>query len=86
MKEDVVIVSLDESNFRCDSFRRYKWKFTPKLGTVSKVLESKVLEVEAGLEPVIGMGTKKEVVVEKLSNIEEQVDSTLVTFLSKPTE
>jgi hypothetical protein len=33
--EDALIISIDESNFRSDSFSKRKWTFAPKVGTIS---------------------------------------------------
>ena len=36
--EDVTIISIDESNLRSDCFKRRKWCFNPKLGTINQLL------------------------------------------------
>ncbi len=43
-KENAVIISIDESNFRVDSFPKRKWALEAKMDRVSKLLESGVLE------------------------------------------
>ena len=50
--EGDLIISIDESNFRSDSFSKRKWTFAPKVGTVSQLLHGTQLEQEADLEPL----------------------------------
>lgn len=51
-KEEAVIISIDESNFRVDAFRRRKWVFAPTQRSVSKILNSNVIEIESKLPPL----------------------------------
>ena len=43
-KENAVIISIDESNFRVDSFPKRKWVLEAKMDRVNKLLQSGVLE------------------------------------------
>ena len=45
-KEDAVIISIDESNFRVDSFPKRKWVLEAKMDRVSNLLQSGVLNEE----------------------------------------
>ena len=47
-----MIISIDESNFRADSFSKRLWTFAPKVGTISQLLHETQLEQEAELDPL----------------------------------
>ena len=47
-----MIISIDESNFRVDAFKRRKWAFAPTRQSVSKILNGNVIESESKLPPL----------------------------------
>ena len=47
-----MIISIDESNFRVDAFKRRRWAFAPTRQSVSDILNSNVIEIESKLPPL----------------------------------
>ena len=47
-----MIISIDESNFRVDGFKRRKWTFLPDNRSVCSIMNRSALETESQLPPI----------------------------------
>ena len=79
-KEGAVIISIDESNFRVDAFKRRKWTFVPDNRSVCNLMSSTALDTESQLPPIDQALLPAPIVSSSPAAVEEgNVESELLT-------
>ena len=75
-----MIISIDESNFRVDAFKRRKWTFVPDNRSVCNLMSSTALDTESQLPPIDQALLPAPIVSSSPAAVEEgNVESELLT-------